>query len=340
MQENLSDDSFSTNILQNNKEFKEKKCMMPFICWIFTFLIWGLLGMVIYIFIPVRMDSENFYKQYQLYSIKQKLKGIVITAIIILYIVYIFLEFFSPIVIYLKQDEQKDLKNLMEKLFGARPSFIFKYNLNNSMNEKFEYNYYRDISGLFELNITNEELKNKKLYIMLKINYEIKFADNDTEKAYNSKKKEFKEKIIRERGNIKSIEVVKELKKVKKYYKVKTNEEDCCFIDFCLYIIFTILTFAELYKLYINSKIIYAKFFIIKAVSVNQNFENLDLYNSLNPRLKFEDKVYSYEQITKKLNHNKQNWNKNEVKISEKTDKQDTEETSEQRSSDTKLQNI
>ena len=92
------------------------------------------------------MDSENFYKQYQLYSIKQKLKGIVITAIIILYIVYIFLEFFSPIVIYLKQDEQKDLKNLMEKLFGARPSFIFKYNLNNSMNEKFEYNYYRDIS--------------------------------------------------------------------------------------------------------------------------------------------------------------------------------------------------
>jgi hypothetical protein len=75
-------------------------------------------------------------------------------------------------------------------------------------------------------------------------------------------------------------------------------------------------------------------------VSVNQNFENLDLYNSLNPRLKFEDKVYSYEQITKKLNHNKQNWNKNEVKISGKTDKQDTEETSERRSSDTKLQNI
>ena len=146
MQENLSDISFSTNILENKKEFKVKKCMISFICWICTFLIWGLLVVIIYIFIPVRMDSENFYKQYQLYSIKQKLKGIVITAIIILYIVYIFLEFFSPIVIYLKQDEQKNFKKLMEKLFGARPSFIFKYYLNNSMNEKFEYNYYRDIS--------------------------------------------------------------------------------------------------------------------------------------------------------------------------------------------------
>ena len=335
MQENLSDDSFSTNILQNNKEFKEKKCMMPFICWIFTFLIWGLLGTIIYIFFPVKMDSENFYRQYHSYNLKQKLKGIVITAIIIVYIVYIFLEFYSPIVIYLKQDEQKSLKKLMEKLFGAKPSFLFKYNLNKSMNEEFEYNYCRDISGMFELNFTNEELKNKKLYIMLKINYEIKFADNETEKAYNSKKKEFKEKIIRERGNIKSIEVEKELKEVKKYYKVKTNEEGSCFIDFCLYIIFTILTFSELYKLYINSKIIYEKFFIIKAVSINQNIENLELYNSLNPGLKFADKVFSYEHRTKKLNNNKISWNKN----SGKYDNKDTKETSEDRSSNTKFQN-
>jgi hypothetical protein len=286
------------------------------------------------------MVSEHFYKKYQLYNIKQKLKGIVITAIIIVYVVYIFLEFFSPIVIYLKQDEQKNFKKLMEKLFGARPSFIFKYNLNKSMNEEFEYNYCRDISGLFELNITNEELKKKKHYIMLKINYEIKFADSDTEKVYNSKKKEFKEKIIRERGNIKSIEVVKELKEVKKYYKVKTNEENCCFIDFCLYIIFTILTFAELYKLYINSKIIYVKFFIIKAVSINQNFENLELYNSLNPRLKFADQVYSYEQITKKLNHNKRNWNKNEIKNSRKSENKETKESSEEVCSNTKFQNV
>ena len=340
MQENLSNTSFSTVILKTKKKFKVKKRMISFICWICTFLIWGLLGTIIYIFFPVKMDSENFYRQYHSYNLKQKLKGIVITAIIIVYIVYIFLEFYSPIVIYLKQDEQKSLKKLMEKLFGAKPSFLFKYNLNKSMNEEFEYNYCRDISGMFELNFTNEELKNKKLYIMLKINYEIKFADNETEKAYNSKKKEFKEKIIRERGNIKSIEVEKELKEVKKYYKVKTNEEGSCFIDLCLYIFFTILTFSELYKLYINSKIIYEKFFIIKAVSINQNMENLELYNSLNPRLKFADQVYSYEQITKKLNHNKRNWNKNEIKNSRKSENKETKESSEEVCSNTKFQNV
>ena len=339
MKENLSDASFSTIILKNKKKFTVKKCMVTFICWVCTFLIWGLLGTIIYIFIPVKMDSEHFYNQYQLFNIKFNLKGIVITAIIIIYIFYIFLEFCSPIVIYLKQDEQANLKKLMEKLFGARPSFIFKYNLNKSMNEEFVYNYCRDISGIFELNYTNGELKKNKLYIMLEINYEIKFADNDTEKAYISKKKEFIERINRQRGNIKSIEVVKELKEVKKYYKVKTNEKNCCFIDICLYIIFTILTFSELYKLYINSKIIYEKFFIIKAVSINQNFDNLELFNSLNPGLKIADKVFTYEQKTKKLNNNKKNLNKNEIKNSGKSCNKDIKESSEDRSSNTKFQN-
>jgi hypothetical protein len=75
-------------------------------------------------------------------------------------------------------------------------------------------------------------------------------------------------------------------------------------------------------------------------VSINQNFENLELYNSLNPRLKFADKVYSYEQITKKLNHNKRNWNKNEIKNSRKSENKETKESSEEVCSNTKFQNV
>ena len=319
MQENLSDISFPIS-MRNKKNNKVKRCMLTFFCWICTLIIWVLIGLIIYIFIPVKMDSEKFYEQYQLDNIKQKIKGIVITAIIIIYIIYIFLEFFSPIVNYLKQDEEESLKKLMKNLYKAKPSFIFKYNLDNSMNEEFEYEHCRDISGKFELKINDKELKNKKMYIMLEINYEIKFADNNTEKAYIKKRKEFKEKIKRENGNIKSIKEIIELKEVKQYYKVKTSENDSCFIDFCLYIIFTILTFSELYKLYINYKIIYEKFFIIKLVSINKNFKDSEIYNSLDPQPKIEDKFVNsrndfYNNIDRK---------KTELGNSDKTDNKDT----------------
>ena len=326
MQENALFSSISFPMFK--KKNKVKKFMLSFFCWICTLIIWVLIGMIIYIFIPVKMDSESFYEQYQLYNIKQKLKSIVITAIIIFYIVYIILEFFSPIVIYLKQDDEESLKKLMKNLFEAKPSFIFNYNLDESMNEEFEYEYYRDISGSFELNITKEQLKSKKVYIMLEINYEIKFADITTQKDYNIKRKKFKDKIIKEKGNIKSIKEVRELKDVKKYYKVKTTKNDCCFIDFCLYIIFTILTFSELYKLYINSKIIYEKFFIIKIVSTNTNLKNSELYNSFNPELKIGDKVL----ISRNDFYNNIEGNKNKLGKSDKTNSLDTNINTSERS--------
>jgi hypothetical protein len=340
MQENLSDiTSISIIQMKNNNNHKVNKCMISFFCWICTLIIWALIGMIIYIFIPVKMDSDNFDQQYQLFLKKRKLKSIVITAIIIFYIVYIILEFFSPIVIYLKQYEEENLENLMKNLFGAKPSFIFKYNLDKSMNEEFEFDFCKDISGIFELDITKDEIENKKVYFMLEINYEIKFADNDTIKAYIQKRKEFKDKIKREKGNIKSIKEEIELKKMKNYYKVKTNKKDFCLIDFCLYIIFTILTFSELYKLYINSKIIYGKFLIIKLVSANSISEKFEIFNSFNPGLKIEDTILNYNQDDKKFNNNNQNKNKNQMKKSEKYNNIDTNENSKAESSTTKFQN-
>ena len=90
--------------------------------------------------------------------------------------------------------------------------------------------------------------------------------------------------------------------------------------SFCLYIIFTILTFSELYKLYINYKIIYEKFFIIKLVSINKNFKDSEIYNSLDPQPKIEDKFLNsrndfYNNIDRK---------KTELGNSDKTDNKDT----------------
>lgn len=312
MKESLSTISSSMNLLKNNKKNKVKKYILSILRWICTFIIWGLIGVSIYIFSPGKKPTkQNFLEQYEFYSIKQKLKIIVITAIIIFYIIYIILEFFSPIFIFLKQDDEKSLTDLMEKIFKTKPSFFFRYISHKLISEEFEYNYWRDISGLFELNITNEEYNNKKIYIMLEINYEITFADKKTEIDYDLKKKQFEKKINKKKGNIKYIKEVKEIKEVKKYYKVKIHENDDFFIDFCLYIIFTILTLSEFYKLYINSKIVYEKFIIIKTVSTNTDLKKSDIYNSYNPQLKIADNVINYGPNTTSSFYNNPIKNKN-----------------------------
>lgn len=297
--------SDSMILLKKNKLNKVKTYLHSSFCWICTLIIWGLIGVLIYIYIPEKVTIENFHKIEELFNIKQQLKLITVTAIIIFYCIYIILEILSPILIYLKQDDEEDLINLMKTIFSTKPSFFFKYDLDKSKNEKFEYSYWRDISGLFKMNITDEELKNKKYYIMLKIKYYIIFADKETEKKYDSQKEDFIKKITQFNGNIKFIREVKKIKNVKKYYKVKTNKKDCCFIDFCYYIIFTILTFSELYKLYINSKIIYEKFIIIKTVSTNTDLKNSEIYESYNPQLRYGGQFFNYKlSFTNSLNNN------------------------------------
>ena len=63
-----------------------------------------------------------------------------------------------------------------------------------------------------------------------------------------------------------------------KYYDlVKIDAEDPKSVNFGLFFVFTIITFVEFYKLYINSFCVYQKFKIRKIVSTRYDL-NMDQY--------------------------------------------------------------
>ena len=68
----------------------------------------------------------------------------------------------------------------------------FKYIKNDSNEPKFRFRQmsFRDVSGLFEINI-NKDNKDKKKYILLELQQEINFADRDSFLDYNKFKENF-----------------------------------------------------------------------------------------------------------------------------------------------------
>ena len=129
----------------------------------------------------------------------------------------------------------------------------------------FNYSFSQDISEPFVLNCDEKKIS-KKYYIKLELNEDIGFADAGTVEDYQNQKNKF----ISENQNRDS------------YYdffgdgcipgiipynliSIKNEEPPC--IYFFLFLILTILSFAELYKIYINIFCINQEFTIKKIIS-------------------------------------------------------------------------
>ena len=76
---------------------------------------------------------------------------------------------------------------------------------------------------------------------------------------------------------------------------IKLNEKEPPFVRYCWYIIFSFLSLAILYKLYIWIISIDQTITIRKIISYRNDLINNPIYNRYNPQFKFLDEIITYE---------------------------------------------
>ena len=202
----------------------------------------------------------------------------------ILYLIYLILEFCSPTSRYLchKSSDQR-MYSKMGRNFRTPPEICFHcecYHYINvtyytrdknghrhrhtrrekrvSYRENYIFPYYseRDVSGLFYLNCG---------------------------KAYIEKKHYFN---FWETRTIPGME---------HHNLVKLSENEPCMVNFFFFFLFTLLTFAEFYVIYVDSCCIYQKFKVRKIVSTRYDL-NQQVYQTFVPQLDLISNQYQYGQ--------------------------------------------
>ena len=164
--------------------------------------------------------------------------------------------------------------------------------------ESEDINYYstRDVSGLFKLDIERGLLE-KKNYIKLKLKKCIDFADAISYSDYMTQKTNFWQRN-RYRDIYMDFTESRDIPGFNKYELVLIKENEPCFIGSFYYVIFTLLTFGQFYKMYVNSFCINQNYKIRKLISTRYNllepqFEQK--YQIMTPAINLIDQNYSYQ---------------------------------------------
>ena len=79
---------------------------------------------------------------------------------------------------------------------------------------------------------------------------------------------------------------------------IKIGESGSCWANCCCFVLFTLLTLAEPYKLYFNSICFYQKYKIRKLVSTRYDLSQPEFdekYKKLNPQINLIKYSYSFE---------------------------------------------
>ena len=134
----------------------------------------------------------------------------------------------------------------------------------------------------------------QKDYIKLKLKLIIDFADAISYSDYAKAKAEFED---RNRNYDLHMDVYEEktLPGFNEYNLVLIGDNGSRCANSCWYIIFTILTLAQYYKWYLDSKCVHQSFTIIKLVSTRFNLLEENEYIGQQPRLDLFDKTYDFE---------------------------------------------
>ena len=302
MRENIGDSPAPTQMnmmYPRAKKTREESIIFTLLCWLFTLLIWIFIILLILVCVPKKND---FHKNFSNYNFNKTLKLIYYIILSLVYIIYLFLEFSSPILKFLYNKETKiTFVEKMKIIFKKVPSLELKSNINYKF--KFKIISSRDISGNFVYNTKN----NNKKYILLKLRQDIIFGDEFTSFDYIMQKEKFIKELKEENQNCKIKEVIK-IKGVGKYNMFKIKDSNSFIVNELFYILFTILTLVELYKIYINYICIHAEFTIRKVISSLKDLSQSSEYNKYNPKINeilIDSRIYNY------INNNYYNYGRN-----------------------------
>ena len=253
-------------------------------------------------------------------------KTALLVIFILAYLLYLLIEFCSPTSSYLCNKSSHDgMYEKMREHFHTPPEirwhlecFHYEYHKHTNVNagagvgverytskekvvthsEDLNMSYYsaRDISGMFVLNCDKAFLK-RKCYIKLELKAKIDFADPATARDYQYQKINFYNLNYGsdEYCSIKEERVIPDMEQ---YNLVKLVNDEPKSINFGLFFLFTMLTFVEFYKIYINSLCVYQKFDIKKIISTNYDL-NLDqyvqMYQAFIPSVNLINVQYNYQ---------------------------------------------
>ena len=285
-----STESFSNSPIENNKE-NISNCFL--LNWIFQILLWIDLLLIIII------DNE--------FNLAPKIVSI------FLYIIYLIIEFNSPIKKLLYSLYEKSFYEELKKIISSSPNIKFileTYHFRNYIHptillskniispmiltrvityrNSYDFPFYsfKDVSGVLFL---EDDMNKSKEYsfIKLKFKQEINFADEISYNDYIS----FRNKLITKNKNIDSFLNIKEIREIPNCDNeifCKIGNVDTWTIGYKWYIFFVLIGIGELYNLYFNSFCFEKTFTIRKLISTRYNLnegEYIDKYFNLLPSI-------------------------------------------------------
>jgi hypothetical protein len=278
-------------------------------CWLFSFTTWISFFFTLY-FLNLENKHENFNTS--------------LIIFVISYLIYIIFEFCSSTSKYLRNKRTgQEMYDTMGSFFSSPPIITFEcqcyhYNIVHyttrdkegnehfhtrkekiiTYSETYSMPYYsaRDVSGLFYLNC-DEAIVKKKMYIKLELNDEINFADEISYMDYEYYKEQFWRKN-RFKDVYMDFNETRKVPGLVHHNLIKISQNEPCFVSFGWFMIFTLLTVCEFYKIYINTLFVYQQFKIRKIISTRYDLnapENEEKYQKLIPQINLITEQYKYE---------------------------------------------
>ena len=267
---------------------KEHNFYWKCFCWFFQIVDWGLLVVLIIVLIK----GLKFVPKVSI-------------AFGIIHLIYILLEIFSPIGKYLcHKNSGEDMHQNMLRYFKAYPKIEFhgscyhneiRYytttdklgRVHQHMKTKeittfkpvYEMPYYseRDVSGHFYLNC-DKAIARKKAYIKLKLKEEINFADAISIMDYQNEIDKF---YARNRPKDVYFEFTEKrfIPGFINHNLIKLGKNDPFLLNYFFFILSTLLTLSELYKLYFDYLCIFQRFTVRKLISTRYDL-NQPIYQA------------------------------------------------------------
>ena len=284
-------------------EQKERNCCYDFFCWFFQICVWMLIIIVIVLIINFNEDNNN----------------IAVGVLVLFYIVYLILEFCSPMSSYLcHKTTDIGIHQKMGEYFRTPPlitfycecyHYVIRHHTRRTKNgtrhyttkekvitytETYNLPYYseRDVSGLFLLNGEKAYIE-RKHYIKLELNEEINFADAISYMDYQYQKEYFWRKN-RFRDTHFYFNENRTIPGMIRHNLIKISEQEPCTVNYFFYFIFTIIPFVEFYKIYVNSFCIFQRFKVRKLVSTRYDL-NQPVYANFVPQINLVVQQYDYQ---------------------------------------------
>ena len=135
------------------------------------------------------------------------------------------------------------------------------------------------------------------MYIKLELNDEINFADEISYMDYEYYKEQFWRKN-RFKDVYMDFNETRKVPGLVHHNLIKISQNEPCFVSFGWFMIFTLFTVCEFYKIYINTLFVYQQFKIRKIISTRYDLnapENEEKYQKLIPQINLITEQYKYE---------------------------------------------